>query len=97
MMVGKKFLVSFNECKSVNFSYIMFSEEGMDLGFCFEEGFMFLKYLQFYVEEFVIKLVKLDNFYLVEIQFWKGGGVIYRVQFGLLKMGGRDFIYICDI
>lgn len=31
MMVGKKFLVSFNECRSVDFSYIMFSEEGMDL------------------------------------------------------------------
>lgn len=41
MMVGKKFLVSFNECKSVNFSYIMFSEEGMDLGFVFKKGLCF--------------------------------------------------------
>lgn len=31
---GKKSSVSFNECKSVNFSYITFSEEGTDLGCC---------------------------------------------------------------
>lgn len=60
---------------------------------------MFLKYLQFYVEEFVIKLVKLDNFCLVEIlEVLERGRGYLQVQLGLLKMGGGgDFIYICDI